>query len=313
MNPLFSLSAIVAAGLMLSSCIESNAVYTLNPDGSGKVEHQVKVRRVLGNWNEEEPDKEMAKKLIRGSGGIVAWTDVSHRITERGNVIEFMGTGYFPSLSQVALGRYLDENGAVSQLPLPDLAWEPDESGQGSLTVRDSHSLKERGGVDSQSKAKDGGAKAGAGAGKKDSTVEDAAGSLLGVQFGLHSIYRCEIRIVGTLRDPVGLEIGADGKTAVFVHDPRLLSDADEARQNEIMTKIEEAGGLETVLEDGIFENKVLQSVLFDREPPFSVTVEASEASFDYEAEVAAADFKVDPPTKKDLEGWKPLKSLDEE
>lgn len=282
----------VAAGILLTSCVESDAVYFLNPDGSGKVEHRVKIRKSFGNWSGEEPDKEMAMNLIRGSEGIVAWTNVHHRQTDGGEAIEFSGTGYFPKLSEVFLGCARGSDGAATRIPIPKLEWEPDATGKGAITLRDPFLLDK-------------------GDGTNESEGEDAAASLYGLQFSLQSSYRCEVRVAGSLSEAAGFEINEDGTSAVFVHDPRLLEEQEESEMEKQRVGIEQAGGLETVAKGGIVENVPLQTVIFERTPPFSIRVDASKAVFDYQAEVAAAEIKVDHPSEPKREGWKPLKSIE--
>lgn len=292
MTAFSTLPVAVAAAILLASCVESDAVYTLNPDGSGKVEHRVKVRKSFGNWSEEEPDKAMAMNLIRGSEGIVAWTNVRHRKTDGGEAIEFSGTGYFPKLSEVFLGCARDTDGEATRIPIPKLEWEPDAAGKGTITLRDPFLP-------------------GKGDHGKDSEGQDAAASLYGLQFSLQSTYRCEVRVAGSVHEPAGFETSEDGMSAVFVHDLRQLKETEGAKTEEQKAKIEQAGGLETVAKSGIVENVTLQTVFFERTPPFSVKVDASKAAFDYDAEVAAAEIKVDPAAGMREEGWKPLKSID--
>ncbi len=104
------------AGLVLLAvgCVESTWTYTLNPDGSGKVELDALMQSALGmsdvfegksNPFEDDPDelaKKVAGKILAKSKGVAAWKDVSTGIADDGRV-SFKGTAYFPDLAEVEI------------------------------------------------------------------------------------------------------------------------------------------------------------------------------------------------------------------
>lgn len=96
---------------LLSSCFQEELVYTLNPDGSGKVnlkatfpldslfELQIPGENTL---NSEEKAQKVVKKLLEKSEGIEAWSSISYKIDDD-NKIELQGTAYFKDVNKVKL------------------------------------------------------------------------------------------------------------------------------------------------------------------------------------------------------------------
>jgi len=96
---------------LLTSCFQEELVYTLNPDGSGKV--NVKITFPLDSYfdlnltgeNTLSPEKkaqQVVKKALEQSEGIAAWTNVSYKTTDD-NEIEFQGIAYFKDVNKVKI------------------------------------------------------------------------------------------------------------------------------------------------------------------------------------------------------------------
>jgi hypothetical protein len=106
----------LAAGLgfLAAGCAESTWVWTLNPDGTGKVELDALMQPtfdVFGSSRsesgpfEDDPDGlagKTAVNILARSKGVAAWKGVSSGIAEDGRVI-FKGTAYFPDLAEVRI------------------------------------------------------------------------------------------------------------------------------------------------------------------------------------------------------------------
>jgi hypothetical protein len=97
----------ILAVCLMAGCFESNQEYTLNPNGSGKVIHEVLFQPVDLNMGEtpENPEKELKKtvqSILTDSSGVDAWKDISFKRTEDGKIF-FKGTAYFPDLSKLSL------------------------------------------------------------------------------------------------------------------------------------------------------------------------------------------------------------------
>jgi hypothetical protein len=96
---------------LLVSCFQEEKIYTLNPDGSGKVQFKAtfpldSVINLNGDGGAEPSPEEKAKdavsKILKKSEGVAAWADVSYKINDEGK-IEFQGTAYFSDLNKVEL------------------------------------------------------------------------------------------------------------------------------------------------------------------------------------------------------------------
>jgi len=125
-----------ACALVLAAgCVESTYVWTLNPEGSGKVEVEARLQvapDVFGRGRDrfrkapEEIAKEAAREVLKESEGVAAWTDVSSGIAEDGRVL-FRGTAYFSDLAGVK----------IDGDPFPASTFKPSlsEDADGMLTV----------------------------------------------------------------------------------------------------------------------------------------------------------------------------------
>jgi hypothetical protein len=105
-------SLVAALALLACGCVEGEQVFTLNPDGSGKVQVDLKMP-ALGAIDFGAPGGPQKKpqtvneirlasldKVLSGSKGFVAWKDVSGTIEPDGR-FRFKGTGYFEKLDKI--------------------------------------------------------------------------------------------------------------------------------------------------------------------------------------------------------------------
>jgi hypothetical protein len=104
--------AVGALCLLLTGCIQSEQVFTLNPDGSGKVAMTLVMplnpfEGVMEGGPPGAKKQTLAEKkrlfvdkLLRGAKGVDAWKDVSAEFTREG-LLKFQGTAYFKDLSQL--------------------------------------------------------------------------------------------------------------------------------------------------------------------------------------------------------------------
>ncbi|WP_136809573.1 hypothetical protein [Desulfosediminicola flagellatus] len=90
--------------LFLSGCLDTKQVYTLNPDGSGKVVHEAKIPLnspiTDDDVNPEIQLKEAVLSELKNAKGIEAWDDISYKYMDE-ETIYFKGTAYFKDLSQL--------------------------------------------------------------------------------------------------------------------------------------------------------------------------------------------------------------------
>ena len=99
-----------AAAVLLAAaagCIQEKSEYVLNPDGSGKVVHevlytplQINVRSDPNLLRRQVYDE--VRTIMDGSEGIAVWKDAMYRLTDQGQ-IQFKGTAYFPDITKLQI------------------------------------------------------------------------------------------------------------------------------------------------------------------------------------------------------------------
>lgn len=93
-----------------SGCLDVSEIFTINPDGSGKVTLDAEMNLpsiTMGATDDHEIQsrlREYAGEIIDGSEGVDAWKDVECTKLASGH-IRFRGTAYFPSLSALKIAR----------------------------------------------------------------------------------------------------------------------------------------------------------------------------------------------------------------
>ena len=114
--------SLLALALVASGCLEVQDRFTLNPDGSGRVVIDAKVK-TLSFDDPKEGKKKQVNDFVAGvinkSSGVEVWKDITCSVLPDGR-IQFKGTAYFGDLNMVeikdvALNRYTftTENGNV--------------------------------------------------------------------------------------------------------------------------------------------------------------------------------------------------------
>jgi hypothetical protein len=107
MKPITALCCLAAA-VVLTGCYEETNIYYVNPDGSGKVVHEVVAVAenldLTGGTSDPDPQSllnKTARKILQESRGIDVWSDIETRVTDDGKLY-FKGTGYFPNIRNVS-------------------------------------------------------------------------------------------------------------------------------------------------------------------------------------------------------------------
>src|SRR5437763_8602917 len=90
-----------SASIILSGCLDVEQHYTINPDGSGKVDLVAN----LTDWTLDANDKDIKQKLrdrvkdfLDSTKGIEAWKDVSYSMKD--DKLHFAGTAYFSDITK---------------------------------------------------------------------------------------------------------------------------------------------------------------------------------------------------------------------
>src|SRR4029077_13219990 len=108
--------AVLSAGLvclLLTGCVQCEQIFTLNPDGSGKVAITLVMplnpfEQALGGGGAPggkklslaEKKRAFVDKFLSTAQGVEAWKDVSAEYTPEG-LLKFQGTAYFKDMQQL--------------------------------------------------------------------------------------------------------------------------------------------------------------------------------------------------------------------
>ncbi len=112
---------VAVCAIAIAGCVETKDEFTVNPDGSGKIVHELTFASMdLGPGFEMgsegasfditggEPSdpqaqlKKSVKEILSQSSGVDTWKDVSYKMTDDGRTY-FKGTAYFPGINNLSL------------------------------------------------------------------------------------------------------------------------------------------------------------------------------------------------------------------
>jgi len=112
---------VAVCAIAIAGCVETKDEFTVNPDGSGKIAHELTFASMdLGPGFEMgsegasfditggEPSdpqaqlKKSVKEILSQSSGVDTWKDVSYKMTDDGRTY-FKGTAYFPDINNLSL------------------------------------------------------------------------------------------------------------------------------------------------------------------------------------------------------------------
>ncbi len=261
---------------LLAGCFETKQEFTLNPDGSGKVVHESSFQNVTFSLKNETPEQQLKKaaaEVIQKAKGVDAWREVSYKLLDDGRIY-FKGTAYFKNLSALDFPNQT----------MLDFNWETSAEGTGVLTMRDKKSDEKEG-------------KKGADWGKL--SPEERAKKIKEERAKFQQMKPMMAGIVGPMKHEVVLHTpGQPGETSAFTKDPAgaLHLQFDGAR---LLTT------METLMNDDVWlannagsfggegppaMDERASELMFGSKGPVRATVKSlAGASFDYDAEVAAA------------------------
>jgi hypothetical protein len=104
-RPLLALLGLGCA-IALAGCLETSQVFTLNPDGSGKVAFDIRrqpTTQGMGETDAPEPAVQALRELegyMRRGEGVEAWSDLVHEVMADGR-IRFAGVAYFRDFNKM--------------------------------------------------------------------------------------------------------------------------------------------------------------------------------------------------------------------
>ena len=103
----FAWILLIVGVAVIAGCVEEKKEYTINPDGSGKVDCDIVYAPFNLNLGGEEAApksqiKTEVEKILKESKGVDAWQNVSFELTDEGK-IHFVGTAYFADINKVKI------------------------------------------------------------------------------------------------------------------------------------------------------------------------------------------------------------------
>jgi len=100
----------------LTGCLTQDQTYFLNPDGSGKLELTMSVDTSMmgalgGGSGGQDPGKEVALQLLRGTQGIETWSGLTYETGADGRT-QVKGTAYFKDINKLQMSAGEQAGGA---------------------------------------------------------------------------------------------------------------------------------------------------------------------------------------------------------
>lgn len=263
---------------LLAGCFETKQEFTLNPDGSGKVIHECVLQSTGGLGAVDvspEGTKAAIREILEKSVGVDAWREVSYRRHDDGRLF-FRGTAYFKNLSQFEL---------PNQTALK-FAWNKLGSGRVALVAREGTNQAHRTTpVLTNQPPVDLPAKLAQERANYQKIKPVIAAMLAGMK--QESVFHLPGRLAGESTFPPGrdgaVKIQFEGAKLAAALD-KLIADDEWAKQ-----RLAAGAGL-TGLTNSLLFDSAVNAILFGQSAPLRAELTgATQALFDYAAELAAA------------------------
>lgn len=274
---------LVLCSVALSGCMDITDVYTINPDGSGKVVHEA----VLAQMNmsldgsSSEPTEESLKKAvleeIKKAKGIEAWRDVTYE--QRGkDKFYFKGTAYFSDLNKL---KFHNSGGSINVFDEVSLRL---EDGQAVLEIKSSEDDEEETGAENitEENVDEEIAKLQA---EYQKTRMMAAGIFSGVKL------KRTFYLPGTVTAHSNLVKTEDGGWVSDFAGAKLLEFMDVVMNDEALLRRELLNGHNPLQGGGPADDNKINEYIFGEAAPIEAAfAPGNQPLFDYAAEVAQAN-----------------------
>ncbi len=143
----FAWILLVVGVAVIAGCVEEKKEYTINPDGSGKVDCDIVFAPFNLNFGGEEASpqsqiKTEVEKILAESTGVDAWQKVSFELTDEGK-IHFVGTAYFADINKLDIraGGFTNKQ---------DMFFSRDGSGRITIEIKNDSDSEDSGGQDKE-------------------------------------------------------------------------------------------------------------------------------------------------------------------
>jgi hypothetical protein len=263
--------------LALAGCVETKDEYTVNPDGTGKVQHEAVFQpmnlNLGGDGAKPSPEEEMKKAVreeLEKAEGVEAWRDVAYQRDATGKV-KFTATAYFRDLAKLKLHN----NGFKSDMFHPswkdgvlELASAPKEPGKKNPVPATGVEV--------------------------DQALSDARAQFQQMKpmlAGILGTMKTEMnfRLPGTITESSNLKREANGALRLQFSGAQLLNVMEKFMADDAKLREQIKAG-RNVLKSGPESDAAMNEQLFGEAKPIKAVVKVdAKPQFDFAGEVAAA------------------------
>ncbi len=267
MSRLRVLPLLAVALLCFTGCFEVEQEYTLNPDGSGMVVHQVRQADVMGQG--EAGLKDMLKQQLEEAEGVDAWSDIAVRVTEDDS-LEFRGTAYFANLNELSL----------KDAETLRFRWEPLAGGKGRLVL---------------ATGEDGGSAPATGSGDTQAQIDEALKEWKQMRPMMQGVlgsfkWKASFHLPGEVTASSSFETTGPQDVIFAIDGERYFEEIDSMMSDPDFLRTQaESGNLEMLDPQSDEMPSILIERLFGEDGAYVTTSAATKPSFDYDSAVEAA------------------------
>lgn len=276
---LFLASALLSI-LFLSGCYETRQEFTLNPDGSGKV--NLEAIFYLENFSlveDQTPDEKLkaaARNLLEQSKGVEAWKDVSFEILDDGRGY-FKGTAYFRDVAELSFHnigntkiRLIEDkmNSRKFEIEFGQKAEKEVPEKKPSVVLSDEEITKEL-------------VKA------KSQYTQELRPMMVALLANMKEIML--FHMPGAVQEGSNLRADVNGDIPFVFEGSKVIAAMDQLFEDEELLRREIKSGSD-VVKDGPSSGDAFQEKVFGMSPPFRAVLSGPfQPLFNYHAEVVAA------------------------
>ncbi len=268
---------------MIAGCVEEWKEYTINPDGSGKVDCDIVFAPFNLNFDggEDATSKSQIKteveKILEESEGVEAWQNISCELTDEGK-IHFVGTAYFADINKVKIksGGFNSNQSTI---------FSRDGSGRITIEIKNDSDSEDPGGQDKEA---------------EKLTEAEVSQKVKEMKLQYNKSKPMMIGMLGTLKSEIVFHLpGRIGEVSNFtkVDDSTVQLTLEGMKMLAAMDKImaddkllaEQIRAGKNPMQSGAGDELLGNEMLYGQRAPVRVVAGGGKELFDYKAEVAAA------------------------
>jgi len=279
MKRVLALFAVLAVAVVVSGCYETQTVYVVNPDGSGKAVLTAKFQGGMGfdmgaaKKTPEDKTKDAVVKLLEKSEGIEAWSNVSATTLDDGR-IDFKGTAYFKDISKIKFHNLGDTKVTLVKAP----------GGDATLTVKFGKEEEKKSATAPANMT-------------EEQIVAGVKAAKMGYQqakpmmAGILATMKTDVLVLapGTVKSKSNINQLPNGALRVTFDGAKVLAVMDKMMLDEAWLREQVKAGRDPMKEGPAGDNAMNKLVFGEDGPVQAVLGAPLKARFDYATEVAAA------------------------